>query len=86
MKRVFSLNVISYLKAHDVHEIDIGFDSKTKKVYYVFDESDVVVNLIANYRSDGTQVNLRDFITQFKNVKEDIARHLKVFGGKNHGY
>lgn len=76
MKKLYSLNMIVFLRISGFKELEVGYDAKTQKIFYVF--SDEVSKAIDKYKNVETQVNLKDFITKFKELKEEVANHLKL--------
>ncbi len=79
MKKIFSLNMICYLRCNGYKELSVGFNENTKKVYYVFDDSTEVQDAIDKYKEKDTMVNLHGFITEFRELKEELYQHSKKF-------
>lgn len=79
LKKVFSLNLICFLRCKGIKEKDIGFNEKTKKVYFVYEETDRLNELIEEYRDSDAVVRLHDFISEFKQLKEEMYRYSKEF-------
>ena len=75
MKKVFSLNLICFLRCKGLKESNVGISKETNKVYFVFDETEELTNLIAEYKDRGTMVNMHDFISEFKTLKEEMYRY-----------
>lgn len=81
IKKIFSLNLICFLRCNGVKEKSVGFNHETKKVYFVYDE-DEVAELIETYRDSDVKVRLHDFIAEFKQLKEDMFKHSREFQKK----
>lgn len=72
MKRIYSLNLISYLRTKGFTETGIHKDEENGKYYYTFEDSQDVVDAILEYKSPNAEVNLHNFIVSFKAIKRDI--------------
>ena len=71
-KRIFSINLISFLKLQNFNEVNRGIAEDTGKVYYVFPENDEVKEKINEYKGRNVTVNLHDFISQFRGIKQNM--------------
>lgn len=79
IRKIFSLNLICYLRCNGVKEQSVGFNEDTKKVYFIYEENDELDRLIADYRDTDALVRLHDFIGEFKQLKEEMYKHTKNF-------
>lgn len=79
MKRIFSLNLICFLRVSGIKEKDVGIDGKTGNVFYLFEDNQKLVNLIDEYKSEGTQVVLKSFIGEYKILKDEIAKYKRSY-------
>lgn len=82
MKKVFSLNLICYLRCNGFKEKNVGFNADSKKVYFIYDESDELTDMINEYKRKDTMVKLHEFIAEFKQLKEEMYQHLKEYTKK----
>lgn len=78
-RKIFSLNLICYLRCNNIDEKDIGFNEDTKKVYFIYEDNKRLKELIANYREVDAIVKLHDFIGEFKQLKEEMFKYSKEF-------
>lgn len=72
MKRIYSLNLISYLRTKGYKEVGVFQDEENGKYYYSFEESESILESIKEYKNPNAQVNLHEFIANFKSIKKDI--------------
>lgn len=79
IRKIFSLNLICYLRCNGIKEQSVGFNEDTKKVYFIYDENDRLNELIESYRNSDVMVKLHDFIGEFKSLKEEMYKHSKSF-------
>lgn len=79
MRQVFSLNLISYLRCNGIKEVGVGFNDKTNKVYFIFDETEEFIRLVNVYKLKDTVVPLHGFIAEFKQLKQDMYGHMNEF-------
>ena len=79
IRKVFSLNLICYLRCNKFKENSVGFNKDTKKVYFIYDDNKELDRVIKEYKRKDTQVKLHDFIAEFKKLKEEMYQHLKEF-------
>lgn len=73
MKKIYSLNLVSYLHTMGLKEVKMDKDTKSKSTFFVFEESDDVKNAIESYKKSDVTVNLHEFTTKFKEIKKQIA-------------
>jgi hypothetical protein len=74
-KRIYSLNLVAYLKMNGFDEVKIGIDEVNSKVYYVFDED--LSNEIERYKGS---IELQNFLHSFKLVRSAISTLRKKQG------
>lgn len=67
-KRIYSLNLISYLKSRGFEEVDVRKDEENK-VYYIFQEDESIAEAIRSYKED---LMLGRFIRTFRDVKKKV--------------
>ncbi|WIF94298.1 DUF5659 domain-containing protein [Caminicella sporogenes] len=72
-KRIYSLNLVAWLKSKGHKQIEIKVDKENNKKYYVFAETDDVARDIEEYRKNR---ELHEFIRQFKEVKKEIKEEF----------
>lgn len=77
MKKIYSLNLISFLRSKGHKELEIGCNEENGKAYYVFEELDAITNLIKEYKNPKVEVVLHDFVANFKNIKKEIHQYKK---------
>ena len=77
MKKIYSLNMVSYLRSRGFKEISLNKDETNDKVYYTFEPSTEVLNAIAEYKNPNVTVVLHDFIANFKTIKTEIYEFSK---------
>ena len=72
MKRIYSLNLIAYLRSEGFTEVGTGKDEEHGKVFYSFEETPAVTQAIKEYKNPQVQVNLHAFVSNFKDLKQEI--------------
>ena len=77
MKRIYSLNLVSYLRSHGFNELSIERDESNNKLYYTFAETKDVQNAIEEYKNPNATVLLHQFISNFKDIKREIYEFNK---------
>lgn len=82
IKKIFSLNLICFLRCNGIKEKSVGFNYDTKKVYFVFEDNAELAELVDTYRDSHVMVKLHDFIAEFKQLKEEMFKHSKEFQKK----
>ena len=75
MRKIFSLNLICFLRCNGQKESSVGINKETNKVYFVFDETEELKTLIEEYKDRDKMVRLHDFISEFKTLKEEMYRY-----------
>lgn len=78
-KRIFSLNFICFLRCKGVKEKSVGFDYNTRKVYFAYEDNDMLEKLFENYNDSDVEIKLHDFISKFKQLKDEIRQYSKEF-------
>lgn len=77
MKKIYSLNLISYLRTKGFKEINIDRDGESGNIFFVFEESSEITNSIKEYKKPEITINLHDFVANFKNIKKEISAFNK---------
>ena len=77
MKRIFSLNMICYLRCKGQKEIRIILDEDTHLLCYEFIDTKTIRQMIKEYKLTTTQVHLHQFVTEFKRLKQEIYLYQK---------
>lgn len=75
MKKIYSLNLISYLRSKGFKELEMGRNEHTGKVYYIFPQTEEVADAIKEYKNPKAEVVLHEFIENFKNIKKEIYEY-----------
>jgi len=70
-KRIYALNKIAYLLAHNIKPIAIRMDEETGYVYYVFPVCPQVYDIIKMYKNDRL---ISDFIKSYSDVVGTIKK------------
>lgn len=83
IKKIFSLNLICFLRCNGVKEKSVGFNHDTKKVYFIYEDDARLEKLVETYRDSDVEVRLHDFIAEFKQLKEEMYQHLKNYTKRN---
>lgn len=78
-KRIYSLNLICYLRMNEIEHIDVGFDRKSRNVFYVYEDNDELKDGIEGYKDVDAMVKLHGFIGEFKKLKDEIFRYKREF-------
>lgn len=71
--------MVCYLHCKGYKEVDIGFNENTKKVYFVYEDNKEINEAIDKYKDIDTLVNLHQFITEFKKLKDEVYKHNQHF-------
>lgn len=79
IRKIFSLNLICYLRCNGLKEDNIGFNEDTKKVYFIYEDTKKLEKMIEAYRDKDAMVRLHDFTVEFKQLKEEMYHHMKEF-------
>jgi len=78
-RKIYALNKIAYILAHNVEPIEIGLDEESDFVYYVFDTSNEIYDIINKYKED-------EFINKFINSYSNVIKEIKsIKRGEKHG-
>ena len=75
MKKIFSINLISYLRLNGHKEQAIGIADEpgdSGNVWFSFPETEEVAKSIREYKTGNVNVNLRDLTVQFREIKQKI--------------
>ncbi|QKE71865.1 hypothetical protein HPK19_03180 [Arthrobacter citreus] len=86
MKRLYSINLITFLKINGCYEERYGFNKEKNKVYAVFNETGLLRDLLKEYKSDESLVSLRKYIVQFSSVKNEMKLELEKSQDKDFNY
>ena len=81
-KQIFSLNLICYLRCNGFVEESVGFNENTNKVYFIYENTEELNEAIETYKDRDTVVNLHDFISEFRQLKEEMYFYVKDFKSK----
>ncbi|ODG93724.1 hypothetical protein BED47_00710 [Gottfriedia luciferensis] len=83
MKRLYSINLITFLKINGCYEESYHYNREKNKVYAVFKESGLFRELVKEYKSDeSVVVNLKKYIVEFSSVKAEMKRVLEKYQTK----
>lgn len=82
-RKIFSLNLICYLRCNGFKEKKVGFNKNTKKVFFIYEEDEKLEKMIRKYKNRETMVKLHDFIAEFKTLKEEMYHYQKEFMKKD---
>lgn len=71
-KRIYSLNLVSYLNSKGINEKEIQIDeNKQNKVFFIFKETAEVAQAIKEYKNNN---ELKKFLNCYKQIKEKINK------------
>lgn len=71
-KRVYSLNLIAYIKYRTGIEPSLFVEGST--AYAVFPETAIVGKAINEFKSDDCEVKLHSFLNQYKDLRRQVVK------------
>lgn len=82
MKKILSLNLVCYLRCNGFKEHSVGYNPDNRKIYFNYEESESLKEMIDEYKKKDTMVCLHDFIVEFRYLKNEIYKHMKEYSKK----
>ncbi|PEL13778.1 DUF5659 domain-containing protein [Bacillus sp. AFS017336] len=85
--KIYSINLITWLKVNGLDFKKLSYNEKKQKVYALYDSNDQLLHqLIEEYRSNESLINLKTYIIQFSTVKLEINQVLEKFKKQDFRY